>query len=180
MARRRSRSGQVEIVRNTDSVQFPSAATLCSATTKWVQVNARVFSTVDHSPLEGESQKPSRSLSLSKGRRWLMRRGDYNVIPYARCMINYVCILRRDLTVTANRRSVPILQREGHTRTKEIYDWVQWFRELAEGIAEGGKTFSSKVPEKLSGEERPRCSDLEMTRLMPFRFNVSTTSEYNS
>ena len=23
-----------------------------------------------HSPLEGESQKPSRSLSLSKGRRW--------------------------------------------------------------------------------------------------------------
>ena len=63
---------------------------------------------------------------------------------------------------------------------KEIYDWVPWFQKLTGDIAEGGKTLSSKVPEKLSGEERPRCSDLEMTRLIPFRFIFSTTSEYNS
>ena len=38
---------------------------------------------------------------------------------------------------------------------REIHSWVQWFRELVGSIAARGKTLSSNVPEKLSGEERP-------------------------
>ena len=58
---------------------------------------ASPFDGPDHSPLERDSQKPSRSLSLSKGRRrWW---GDFNALPYASSMIEHVRILRGSLAV---------------------------------------------------------------------------------
>ena len=49
--------------------------------------------------VEGPKDVEGAALSLSKGRRRLMWWGDFNAIPYARCMIYYECILRRSLSV---------------------------------------------------------------------------------
>ncbi len=59
------------------SSAIPNAASQCSAANKRVAGNAGTRLMDQSLPLEGESQKPSRPLSLSKGWRWLMRLGEF-------------------------------------------------------------------------------------------------------
>ena len=88
------------------------------------------FKRLNHSPLEGESQKPSRSLSLSKGRRRLMRWGDREELKTERIAAKAADIVVTDDSLTVDfvdgrSISVPLawFPRLVHGTPKERDNW---------------------------------------------------------
>ena len=85
-------------------------------------------------------------------------------------MTDHTCILRRDLTVRARRQVVPILQREGYTSMKEIYDWVRWFQELVRRIANEGKPYLNENARKVDWGENLAKLEYGDEGIDPFSF----------